>query len=265
MTHRLLMIMMTMLFPAACFALDPDTTRKAVVVVELFTSEGCSSCPPADKVLSSLHDKADDRMQIITLAYHVDYWDRLGWKDRFSSDQWTQRQYRYATAFDSQQVYTPQMIVNGKHQFVGSRRDTAEKWIRIEAQTPVKTNLSIKTAMLKKDNGEHLQVSWTLDQLAENSELTVLLVEDQLQTDVRRGENTGRKLNHDGVVRHMVHLPLQDTQGKTLLPTQGVQKIANCRVVALVQNRRSMTIIGAAQASIIADNHITKSSINTTP
>src|SRR5271167_2275510 len=117
---------------AACFV-GSRTTRAAetptprpVVVVELFTSEGCSSCPPADDVLASLAmQNAVDGVQIIPLGMHVDYWNYLGWGDRFSSPQFSDRQQQYARMFNSNEVYTPQMIVDGTEQFVGSDRQKA--------------------------------------------------------------------------------------------------------------------------------------------
>ncbi|MEO7532910.1 MAG: DUF1223 domain-containing protein, partial [Ferruginibacter sp.] len=97
-------------------------------VVELFTSEGCSSCPPADAAMSVIANKYKE--QVFVLGFHVDYWNRLGWKDEFSSSDYSKRQRNYATAFSLEGVYTPQVVVNGKSQFVGSDKSKIEKVIQ---------------------------------------------------------------------------------------------------------------------------------------
>ena len=102
-----------------------DDATKPIVVVELFTSEGCSSCPPADKLLSRIVDDANDHVEVLALSFHVDYWDYIGWKDPYAKSTFTQRQRAYARKFYSSQIYTPQMVVNGKHEFVGSDQ---RKW-----------------------------------------------------------------------------------------------------------------------------------------
>ncbi len=111
------------------------TKRKSPVLVELFTSEGCSSCPPADRVLAQLEtEQPNKNAEIITLALHVDYWDNLGWKDKFSSALYSQRQSVYGQALKLNQVYTPQMVVDGQKQFVGSNLSEANKAITESAK-----------------------------------------------------------------------------------------------------------------------------------
>ena len=121
MTVALLVAATTVLHGGARSSATPTA-----VVVELFTSEGCSSCPPADALLQSLVDAQPiDGAQIIGLGHHVDYWDRLGWRDKFSSGASTARQQRYARTFNVDSIYTPQMVVDGRDEFVGSNRSAA--------------------------------------------------------------------------------------------------------------------------------------------
>src|SRR5438034_9672572 len=114
-----------------------DRAPRIPVLVELFTSEGCSSCPPADELLAKLvAEQPVEKAQIIALAFHVDYWNKLGWPDRFSSPKFTQRQYDYATFFGGNRVYTPQMIVDGKAEFVGSDSKKAQAALHADAAQP---------------------------------------------------------------------------------------------------------------------------------
>lgn len=162
------------------------------VLVELFTSQGCSSCPSADKLLKEIVELGDDK--VVVLSYHVDYWNRLGWKDPFSITESTQRQYAYAQIFRNSTVYTPQAVVNGEVEFVGSNSD--------------KMNISISNAKkssrletLKIDaKRDGIEVLVSID-IQNDAETTILLVQREATTQVNRGENGGRTLNHVNVVR----------------------------------------------------------------
>lgn len=167
------------------------------VLVELFTSEGCSSCPPADRVLLTLaKDAGVAKAKVITLAFHVDYWDYLGWKDRFSSAQFSTRQQAYARQFKLDSSYTPQMVVDGSLQFVGSNRPNAIDAIGKKAsQTKATVNLDIE--------GNKLRTS--VSGLPTHSDATVYLAvaESKLFTKVGGGENSGSTLEHASVVREL--------------------------------------------------------------
>ena len=160
------------------------------ILVELFTSEGCSSCPPADKLLAELASRPD----VLTLSFHVDYWDRLGWKDPYSSHEATERQNRYATLLHLTSVYTPQIIVDGKWQAVGSDRADVEHALdfarRSHKEIPV---------TLALDHGR-AHVNMGAVDVAAGS---VLLIgfDRRHVTAVKRGENGGRTLAHVDVVR----------------------------------------------------------------
>jgi hypothetical protein len=232
--------------PAPSRAPDHASTP---VLVELFTSEGCSSCPPADALLSRL-----DRTQpvsganIIVLEEHVDYWDRLGWKDPFSSDAATARQNEYGQAFGGHQVYTPQMIVDGRAEFVGSSDTDALRAIRSASQT------AKPAIQLSWEQGDTLAIH--VDPLnnsgqRDGQQLFLVIVENMLHSDVKRGENAGRALEHNGVVRQLLPLGKIDAAAAGFSTTFAVRPArewnrANLRAVVFVQERSRHVLAAVA-------------------
>src|SRR5439155_3600475 len=167
-------------------------------VVELFTSEGCSSCPPADALLREIDSAAQrDRAPVYALAFHVDYWDALGWADPYASARWSQRQKAYAEARGGESVYTPQMLVNGGASFVGSDRQKAER--AIAAALGQRASVSVSVRAERSDDGA-LRVRVVTNGAPEGAVVNVALVERGLVSGVARGENAGKTLRHDGVV-----------------------------------------------------------------
>ena len=171
--------------------IGPARAGERPIVVELFTSEGCSSCPPADTLLSELAKRPD----ILALSLHVDYWDRLGWKDPYSSREATERQNHYATLFDLATVYTPQIVVDGKWQAVGSDRADIEHALGL-----ARRNRREVPVMLVIDRG---QAQVKLGPESDAASISVLLIgfDRRHVTEVKRGENGGRTLAHVDVVR----------------------------------------------------------------
>lgn len=166
-------------------------------LVELFTSEGCSSCLPADRVLAAIDREASAKgAPVFMLAWHVDYWDRLGWKDRFSSASWTERQTRYSV---DRGLYTPQMVVNGTAQFVGSDRARASEAVRGALAQTSKARIAVVQRPAATKDG--LAVSVSAEQVPPGARLHVALTETGLTTVVKRGENAGRTLQHVHAVR----------------------------------------------------------------
>jgi hypothetical protein len=172
-------------------AITPVTAAERPIVVELFTSEGCSSCPPADRLLAELAKRPD----ILALSFHVDYWDRLGWKDPFSSASATARQRHYAELLNIATVYTPQIVVDGRWQAVGSDRGEVEQALASATETP-----AVVPILLAVNHG---RAQITLGQGGEKVLGSVLLVAfDRQHVDaVEGGENEGRTLTHVDVVR----------------------------------------------------------------
>jgi hypothetical protein len=179
--------------PSVATTVDPPAPRAAggAVVVELFTSQGCSSCPPADALLSKL---ASDRPDVIALAFHVDYWNDLGWADPWSSSEWSARQQMYAAGLTGQRVYTPELVVNGATGVVGSQRVAVDRAIADSAPVP-----SIATQVSVEDGAIQVRATLPAATLGE-----VAIVEDGLITAVRAGENRGEHLRNDRVVRALV-------------------------------------------------------------
>ncbi len=234
---------------AAANAPDPAS---APVLVELFTSEGCSSCPPADALLSRLGRTQPVRgADIIVLEEHVDYWDRLGWKDPFSSEAATARQTEYGEAFGGGQVYTPQMIVDGRAEFVGSSDTDALRAIRAASQaTKPAIQLSWETGDTLAIHIEPLNNAGQRD----GQQLFLVVAENMLHSDVKRGENAGRALEHNGVVRQLLPLGKIDAAPAGFSSTVAVHpahewNLANLRAVVFVQERRSRHVLAAAAIS----------------
>jgi len=233
----------------------PDATP---VVVELFTSEGCSSCPPADRLLAHLQrTQPVPGADIIALEEHVDYWNDLGWKDPFSSSQFSNRQDDYAHFFRTSGPYTPQMVVDGKSQFVGGDERAALAAIAKAARVP-KAKIDLSQIPDPKETGADsgeltLQIrfgpvaGWRRGDLAE---VILAVTEDDLSSNVTRGENAGNQLIHRAVVRDFKVLGRLDSTGS--FAAEPKVKLAkdwkrdNLRVVAFVQDRTSRDVLGAA-------------------
>jgi hypothetical protein len=225
-------------------------TQKAPIIVELFTSQGCSSCPPADRLLSKLGK--DPR--VIPLAFHVDYWNYIGWSDPFSSKAWSQRQQGYARAFHSNRIYTPQLVVSGRTQVVGSnepevRRSIAEALGAEPAgQVTVSANPS-PDGRLKITAGAKLvrAAGGPLD-------LWVAVYETGLSTKVGAGENASRTLANDFVVRRLEKaLTLPGTagsadSGEVVLGLDKRWNREHLGVAAFLQDPKTLAIHGAAVA-----------------
>lgn len=214
-----------------CLAL-PLSAAEPVAVVELFTSEGCSSCPPADQALAQLAGQKG----VLPLAFHVDYWNNLGWPDPFSRAEFSQRQSRYSRAFKTDQVYTPQMIVNGQVGFNGSDRARAAREIEQALQRP----LPVSIAFTSKKVGSQLQVHYQVEAPA-GSVVQVLQVRPSASVQVPRGENAGRTLAHTNIVLRMVSGSAGDR-------TVSLPDEPGSYLVLLVQDSASMKILGAARA-----------------
>lgn len=184
---------------------DPPNEAATIspVVVELFTSEGCSSCPPADAVAAKL--VALDRDDLLVLAYHVDYWDDLGWPDRFGSPEWTARQRGYNRTLGTGRVYTPQIILGGADETVGSNRrgimQTLSEQLRADRPDALvvaaEVDGDVVTATLPPAPGE-------------GSRLQTVLVQRTGRSAVKRGENAGRTLEHVNIVRALRSQPIED-------------------------------------------------------
>ena len=235
------------------------------VLVELFTSEGCSDCPPADAVLEKLiATQPIAGADVIGLGQHVDYWDQQGWKDRFSSAALTNRQHIYGASFALESVYTPQMIVDGRAQFVGSDGNAARKAIERAMAAPHGV-VTIETDEGRPFQGRqggdaksvalHVNVSGLPKPgRGDRADIIVAITEDHLRSNVTRGENHGRTLTHAAVVRSMT--TIGEASGDGASSARAAIAIApdwqrdQLKVVAFVQERRSRAILASASAPL---------------
>jgi len=225
------------------------------VLVELFTSEGCSDCPPADAVLEKLiATQPVAGAEVIGLGQHVTYWDELGWKDRFSSATLTNRQHVYGASFALESVYTPQMIVDGRAQFVGSDGNVARKAIERASAAPHGVVSVYVEAVSPK--GVALQVSVRDLPKAgrDRDEIVVAITEDRLRSTVTRGENRGRTLTHAAVVRSITTIGQASADGvssaRAEIAIASDWQLDQLKVVAFVQEQRGRAILGSASAPL---------------
>ncbi|MEP6712200.1 MAG: DUF1223 domain-containing protein, partial [Ferruginibacter sp.] len=178
-----------------------------VSVIELFTSQGCSSCPSADHLLEkTIIDAKKDGRKIFALSFHVDYWNRLGWKDPFSEQKYSQRQNEYASLLHLNSVYTPQMIVNGRQEFVGSDENNLTQALHKSLNTTPLADFKILKATVQ--NGVP-QVEYTIEGNTNGSKINFALVSLSETTNIKRGENAGITLTNDNVVRQFLSIPAQ--------------------------------------------------------
>ena len=250
---RLYSVALAFLLPSVTIAQTPATQGKMPVVVELFTSEGCSSCPPADALLARLdREQPVNGADIIVLEEHVDYWEKDGWHDRFSSSQYTDRQNQYAPRLKFDSAYTPQMIIDGATQFVGNDGALAYKSIVAAVQTP-KIALTLSPPVL---DGRRVACSVSAPASGgplPKADLYAALVDAAATTEVLRGENHGHHLEHVGVVRSLQRIgKLQDLASGPVnfkLTAPSDDPPANMRVVVFAQGSGQGPIKGAASIS----------------
>jgi hypothetical protein len=245
-------------------ALELADGVRSPVIVELFTSEGCSSCPPADAVLERLQQTQPVAgAEVIALGEHVDYWNYIGWSDPFSSAAFSARQETYARALGQQdRVYTPQMIVDGQTEFNGSAMNKALEAIAKAARSPkADVRIVIPETKTQKDNQE-IRFNVSVKNVppvdrGDVAEVILALTEDKLSSNVTRGENSGRKLAHTAVVREMRALGRVDPATKTF-DSEKTMAIADrwkrddLRVVVFVQERAQRRVLGAAVLNLAA-------------
>ena len=223
---------------------EPAPGQQAVVV-ELFTSEGCSTCPPADAMISQLSKQRNSvkGIDLILLGEHVEYWNDQGWRDRFSAPVYTQRQYDYVHELHLATAYTPQIVVDGHRQTVGGNADAVKRLIAEAAQVPKPATATLEWTA---PNQLHIQVT---DTSAKKAMVFLAVTEDNLQTRVEGGENGGRTLKHDAVVRELQNVGAV-TNGrfeKTVnLQSKNDWKVNDLRLIVLVQDSGSGEIQGAA-------------------
>ena len=229
---------------------EPLTARSGpntVALIELYTSEGCNSCPPADTWVSSLPQRGFTPDRVVPLALHVDYWDYLGWEDRFAQPQFTQRQRDISTRHRSRTIYTPQLVFQGEDfrswrsleerlQTINATAAQADLRLHVIMEEPTRLEITAEATVPEAGNRQHAQ-------------LHVALYENNLSSDVKAGENRGRVLQHDYVVRRWFGPFDVNSEGlarlQRTLPLEREWQKANLGVAMFVQNHRSGDVLQA--------------------
>ncbi len=190
--NKKLLIVLTVILSAR---INAQNNNESAIVLELFTSQGCSSCPPADELLDEIHHQYQDK-NVFVLSYHVDYWNRLGWKDPFSTATFSDYQRDYASHFNSRSIYTPQLVVNGSEHFTGSNRYKADDALKRYGSSKTSNSIILKEV---KQEGDEVNLWYQVDGDS-FSTLTLALVVSERITDIARGENRNRKLKNTNIV-----------------------------------------------------------------
>ena len=212
------------------------------VLMELFTSQGCSSCPPADEILGMYALKNDEH--IFPLAFHVDYWNRLGWVDSLSKGIYSQRQRDYAEKLNTESIYTPQLIINGQKQMVGSNKNEIAAITQKYLNEMAAVKINIAHINL---TGNKVEVDYNVSNIFSNMNINAALVQKNVITQIRAGENRGTKLNNYNVVRDFKTNMLTNTSGNFTLELPNGNNPENYMIVLFVQENTTGSIKGAAR------------------
>lgn len=212
-------------------------------VLELFTSQGCSSCPPADKILGKY--AMENNPNVIPLAFHVDYWNRLGWKDPFSKSQFSERQQDYATVMKSQGNYTPQIIINGHDELIGSNESAIKDIVKEELAIKKQHTIAIKKATL---NNNQVNLEFNLDSDLSNSVINLALVKKEEFTNIKRGENTGLSQTSYNIVFDFKTVSSTSNTGSFEFKKEWLS--SDYFVVAYLQNNKTGKVLAASKSEI---------------
>ncbi len=217
-----------------------------IAVIELFTSQGCSSCPPADELLTKTIMN-DEAKTVYALSFHVDYWDRLGWKDPFSDILYSQRQYDYVRQMQLNSAYTPQMVVNGQIEFVGSNASNLKAALSQALKTNAEANFSNLVAVKK---GEEWEVTYKIDGDFQNKKLNIALVSEQEITKIKRGENSGKTLLSNNVVKSFESIPPSANGTFTIDQSASSGNDGKQAIVVYLQDKNTLKITAAGRVAL---------------
>lgn len=235
-------LLLLLLIPAITFAQAP------FALVELFTSEGCSSCPAADALLSDIKKNSEKNGQnIIILEYHVDYWNKLGWKDPYSKVQYTIRQENYSRVLPGKEMFTPQAVVNGTTSIIGSDKKQMKESINTALIETPKYNLSVQIDSTVRDTAF---ISYNFSVFSTDLALRLALTEDDLNSKVDKGENAGKTLHHDNVVRYFYSIDSPQLTGHFKLPLNVFTGTGPRKIVAFVQQKKKMIVVAGTKIKI---------------
>jgi hypothetical protein len=222
--------------------------KEGFALVELFTSEGCSSCPAADKVIAQINEEVKDE-RVYILAYHVDYWNRLGWKDIHSNPAFSKRQRTYAEWLGLSGVYTPQIVVNGKKEFVGSNEKALRSAIQTHLSLKSFTHLKISGTLEEKHT---VRITFQVDTLRQPVSLLLAFVQKQATSKVTKGENGGRTLSHINIVRKLHEISINNQLNDSIiLPLPSDFHVEGWQIVAFLQKKDDGRIVDARRLILL--------------
>ena len=218
---------------------------KGFAVVELFTSEGCSSCPPADELVAKIEKENKDK-PVYILAFHVDYWNRLGWKDQFSSADFSKRQQEYSRYLNLQGVYTPQIVVNGKTELVGSQEGTLRNALRTALKKTAKTRVDLNISTIDQ---QQAGLKYAVEGADKNTVLQVAVLQKVATSKVESGENGGKTLSHVQIVRKLQAVTLNTNNGTASIALPKDFDTKTWEIIGFLQNKISGVVTGAGRAA----------------
>lgn len=228
------------------FAPRWEAGEPAFVLVELFTSEGCSSCPPADELLEEMTGILQkEGRQVVGVSFHVTYWDKLGWKDPYSDSLFSARQRGYLPLLDVPRPYTPQAVINGKAEFVGSNPFKFRELVIAAEQE--RSKVEVRASAVK--SGSSVEVRYEAKGRAPGSVIAAVLVERHVEHFIPRGENKSRVLRHYNVARAFQSIALTPEGTITMDWPEGLE-IRNSEVILFVQHTKTLGVLGGARIDI---------------
>lgn len=222
-----------------------NSNDSGFAVCELFTSEGCSSCPPAEALLKKLEQEYAGT-NVYLLEFHVDYWDKLGWKDKYSSPAFSKRQYAYNTALKVQ-AYTPQMVINGKQEMIGSEADKVHTAIN-QVTKKYKKSTNIEYTLTTK-NGQ-AELTYTASTFDKKDVINAALVQKEDINEIKAGENKGRTIQHIAIVRQFVTAPISNPSGKLSIEIPAELKNKALKLIVYTQNSKNLNITSATALNV---------------
>jgi hypothetical protein len=242
---KIILILVLFLMPGKFLSAQAlKTATNSFAVVELYTSEGCNTCPPADKLLSEIiADARKNKKPIYAMEFHVDIWNRLGWKDPYSSFQFTYRQKNYTDVLGEMDVYTPQVFVNGGKPFVGSDKKQLTEEIDKELKTP--STMLLKINKNNQSTADTLLIDYESSKTDKNMNLYIALVQRGLVSKINKGENSGKTLVHDNVVRVFVNAALVSQKGTLKLPVSKFKLNNSFSIYGFAQQKLNKKILAA--------------------
>ena len=239
MKHILLTLFITSLF----FSSEKTESYPSVTVLELFTSQGCSSCPAADELLTKIQENSN----VVALSYHVDYWNYIGWKDPFSKVEFSNKQRAYAQKFNSSSIYTPQVVINGQEHFVGSKASLMTT--KLKEYSEISAENMIDISKINATEGE-IMFNYSISGTTRNKVLKTVLVIKERITKIPRGENRNRTLkNSNIVVLEDVNSLNSESGTQTIFIPESVNLNDELKIVLIVQNA-DLKIVGATQINL---------------